>query len=139
MPGRHLVLYDGVCGLCHGVVQFVLPRDRAHAFDFASLQSATGRSWLSRFGRSADRLDTLVVITDYGGASPGVLIKAHAAIFVARALGFPWRALTIVRLLPTAVSNAVYDAVARRRYRVFGRYDTCPLPSPGQQERFLDI
>ena len=51
VAGQHLVLYDGVCGLCNAVVQFLLPRDRRHSFDYASLQSKTGQAWLARFGR----------------------------------------------------------------------------------------
>jgi predicted DCC family thiol-disulfide oxidoreductase YuxK len=139
MPGRHLVLYDGVCGLCNGIVQFVLPRDTARVFDFASLQSETGRAWLSRFGRPADRLDTLVVVTDYAGSSPRMLTSAAAALLVARALRFPWRAFAIVGVLPSALLDVFYDAVARRRYRLFGRYDTCRLPPPEQKERFIDV
>jgi predicted DCC family thiol-disulfide oxidoreductase YuxK len=139
MPGRHLVLYDGVCGLCNGIVQFVLPRDRGHVLDFASLQSVTGRSWLAHFGRTAEPLDTLVVVTNYAGPSPDILIKARAALFVAGTLRLPWSILSGFRVFPSALLNAVYDAVAARRYRVFGRHDFCPLPTPEQKERFIDI
>jgi predicted DCC family thiol-disulfide oxidoreductase YuxK len=139
MRGRHLILYDGICGLCNGIVQFMLPRDTARVFDFASLQSATGRSWLSRFGRNPDQLETLVVITGYAGSSPEMLIKAQAALFASRALGFPWSALPVFRVFPSALLNVFYDAVARRRYRWFGRYDTCLLPPPEHKDRFIDI
>jgi predicted DCC family thiol-disulfide oxidoreductase YuxK len=137
--GRHLVLFDGVCGLCNGMVQFVLPRDRTDLFDFASLQSATGRRWLTRFNRNPDRLDTFVVIKDYKSAAPGILIKSRAALFLAGALGFPWPALRVVGVLPDVLLNPVYDVVARYRYNMFGRYDACPLPAPDQRRRFIDI
>lgn len=136
--GEHLVLYDGLCGLCHGSVQFILARD-PRVFHFAPLQSATGRSWLSRFGKDPDDLDTFVVITGHRGETPSMLTKADAALFVVRALGLPWRALGILRVLPRRILNACYDVVARRRYRVFGRYATCPIPSPEQRARFVDI
>jgi predicted DCC family thiol-disulfide oxidoreductase YuxK len=136
--GEHLVLYDGVCALCHGSVRFVLPRDRHHHFDFAPLQSATGRAWLSRMGKSPDDLDTFVVVLHYRGVAPTMLTKGRAALFVAGRLGFPWRLFTILRALPTAILNASYDLIARNRYRLFGRYDVCPLPPPEQRSRFVD-
>jgi len=137
--GRHLVLYDGVCGLCNSLVQFVLPRDRGGAFDFASLQSATGRGWLERFGRNPDALDTFVVVVEYRGTAPAVRTRGDAALFVARELGLPWRLLGILRVLPRRLRDLGYDVIARRRYRLFGRYDACPLPPPEAKERFIDM
>jgi predicted DCC family thiol-disulfide oxidoreductase YuxK len=139
VSGQHLVLYDGVCGLCNGLVQFVLPRDKAGTLDFASLQSGTGRSWLQRFGRDPDQLETFVVVTNYRGDAPGVLVKARAALFVARSLPQPWRLAVVAGVLPERLLNRVYDAIARRRYRVFGRSDTCVLPSPEQRGRIIDV
>lgn len=136
---RHLVLFDGVCGLCNRGVRFVLPRDRAPVFDFASLQSATGRSWLTRFGRDPDALDTFVVITDYHGDTPGIRVRSDAALFVTGALGQPWRTMAVFRLVPRAIRDFAYDLIARRRYRLFGRYDTCPLPAPDERQRFIDL
>ena len=76
--GVHLVLYDGVCGLCNFACQFILARDRAGIFDFASLQSATGRAWLERFNRPTQSLDTFCLVTDYQTA-PVMLDKSDAA------------------------------------------------------------
>lgn len=136
---RHLVLYDGVCGLCNGAVQFILPRDRDGVFAFASLQSATGRTTAERFGRNPNELDSFYLVLNYDSPSPELLIKSAAALRVAALLGQPWRLLAGFRLLPRALTDAVYDIVARYRYRVFGRYDTCPLPTPDQRARFIDI
>jgi predicted DCC family thiol-disulfide oxidoreductase YuxK len=137
--GRHLVLFDGVCGLCNGLVQFVLPRDRDRTFDFAPLQSATGRTWLERFQRNPDNLETLVVVTDYRTDTPAVRTRADAALFVVRALRQPWRLLGILRMLPARVLDVGYNVIARRRYRWFGRYDACVLPPPEQRARFIDM
>jgi predicted DCC family thiol-disulfide oxidoreductase YuxK len=139
MTGRDLVLYDGVCGLCNALVQFVLPRDEAGSFDFASLQSATGQTWLRRFGMSAGELDTMIVISDYRSDAPRFLSKARAAIFIAKRLGLPWRLAGLAGLLPTALLNPVYDIVARNRYRWFGRSDTCILPAPEHRARVIDV
>jgi predicted DCC family thiol-disulfide oxidoreductase YuxK len=137
--GHHLLLFDGVCGLCNGIVRFVLPRDRAAAFDFASLQSATGRSWLGRVGYNPDALDTLVVITDYRTDHAGVHVRSDAALSVARALARPWRALSVFRFIPRTLRDFCYDVIARRRYRLFGRYDSCPVPAPRHRARFIDL
>jgi predicted DCC family thiol-disulfide oxidoreductase YuxK len=139
VAGQHLVLYDGVCGLCNAAVQFLLPRDRRQIFDYASLQSKTGQAWLARFGKNTDTLDTVVVVTDYRGSAPAMRSKADAALFVVRSLGQPWRSLALLRVLPKAVLNAGYDVVARRRYRVFGRYDACLLPRAQDKDRFIDL
>lgn len=139
MPGQHLVLYDGVCGLCNNVVQFVLRRDETGTFDFASLQSATGRSWLQRFGRSADDLDTMVVVTNYRSAAPAIVSKARAALLIAKSLRLPWRLAAVFGAVPDKLLNRAYDFIARRRYRVFGRSDTCILPRPEHRDRVIDV
>jgi predicted DCC family thiol-disulfide oxidoreductase YuxK len=136
--GRHLILYDGVCGLCNRIVRFVLPRDPSGIFHFAALQSAVGASILKRHGRRPDALDTFYLVADYRSANPVLYHKARAALFVLRNLGRQWRLLGALGIFPDAVLNAAYDFVAHRRYRVFGRYEVCPLPSPEHRDRFDD-
>jgi predicted DCC family thiol-disulfide oxidoreductase YuxK len=139
MPrGTHLILYDGVCGLCNGAVQFVLAHDGRRVFDFASLQSATGRAMVSRFGRSPEELDTFCVVTDYR-SHPALAIKSTAALSVTKLLGRPWQWLTILRIIPVSLRDRIYDLVAKHRYRVFGRYDTCRIPDPAERARFIDV
>ena len=137
--GRHLLLYDGVCGLCDHLVQFVLARDPHGVFDFAPLQSATGRAAVAREGGDPDLLTSFYVVRDYRRGHARTLVKGRAALFVARALGWPWRAVALFGLLPTAVLDWGYDVVARYRYRVFGRFDQCLLPRPEQRKRFVDF
>ena len=137
--GEHLLLYDGVCGLCNRIVGFVLTRDRRRRFDFASLQSATGRSIAERAGRSPDDLNTFYVVANYRTDSPRLLSKSRAALFVVQTLGGIWRALSMVGVLPTALLDFFYDLTARNRYRLFGRYDSCPLPVPEHRPRFIDM
>jgi len=139
VAGQHLILYDGVCGLCNAAVQFLLPRDRRHMFDYASLQSQTGRMWLTRFGKQSAALDTIVVITDYLGSTPALRSKADAALFVANLLGQPWRSFALLRVFPNALLNIGYDLIARNRYRLFGRYDACLLPRAEERDRFIDV
>jgi predicted DCC family thiol-disulfide oxidoreductase YuxK len=139
MAGRDLVLYDGVCGLCNAAVQFVLLRDEAGTFDFASLQSATGQSWLVRTARSLTDLDTMIVVANYRSDTPQLLSRARAALYIARRLGFPWRLAAAAAILPDALLNPLYDFIARRRYRWFGRSDACMLPHAEHRARFIDV
>jgi predicted DCC family thiol-disulfide oxidoreductase YuxK len=136
--GTHLVLYDGVCGLCNFASQFILARDPRGTFDFASLQSATGRRWLERSGRNPDDLESFVLVRHYR-TSPAVLDKSAAALAVVADLGAPWSWLRVFRVLPAGVRNALYDVIARHRYRWFGRYDVCRIPTPAERGRFVDV
>jgi predicted DCC family thiol-disulfide oxidoreductase YuxK len=136
--GRHLVLYDGSCELCHGLVRNVLQHDRLGMFHFASLQSLAATDQLARFGGRPGDLNTAVVITNYGGEASEQLIKARAAIFVLTLLGWPWRAATLLRVLPITLLDRTYDPIARNRYRILGRRDRCLVPRPEYQRRFLD-
>jgi len=133
-----VILYDGVCGLCNRGVRFLLKRDRTGAFRFASLQSSAGREILARHGIAPDALDTFYVVRDFELASERVLSKSSAAIYTAERLGGVWKAATMLRVLPPRVRDLLYDTIARHRYRMFGRYDTCPLPEARYRDRFID-
>jgi predicted DCC family thiol-disulfide oxidoreductase YuxK len=139
---RHLILYDGDCGLCSGMVRFVLAHDRAHAFVFASLQGDAARHEL---GHAADAGDTIRVITNYAGGDGGerlVLDRSRATLFVAGKLSWPWWWLRAASVLPTALLDHAYDFIARHRRRFFGRgWETnaaCALPRPEHRDLFLD-
>jgi predicted DCC family thiol-disulfide oxidoreductase YuxK len=137
--GKHLVLYDGICGLCNRLNNFVLPRDSRGVFDFASLQSAVARSALQRFGRNPEDLNTFYLVTNYRSESPALLSKAGAALFVMKELGAPWRWFGIFGVFPSALLDGVYDLIARYRYRLFGRYESCLMPSAEYKKRFIDL
>jgi predicted DCC family thiol-disulfide oxidoreductase YuxK len=135
--GRHLLLYDGVCGLCNWFVQFVLRRDRRRLFHFAPLQSAAGRTALERSGEIAGTMTTVWVLADYQTAAATPLTRGRAALFVLANLGWPWKAFALFSRLPTAWLNLAYDAVARHRYRLFGRDEHCRVPPPDYRDRFI--
>lgn len=137
--GRHLILYDGVCGLCNRLNQFVLPRDDRGTFDFASLQSGLGRSVIERFGRNPEDLNTFYVVLNYRSESPVLLSKSSAALFVVEELGGWWRWFGLFGVLPIALLDRVYDLIARNRYRLFGRYESCLMPSAKYKTRFIDV
>jgi predicted DCC family thiol-disulfide oxidoreductase YuxK len=136
--GAHLALYDGVCGLCNRLLQFVLTHDHRGVFNFASLQSDMGKTLVARAGGNPDELTTFYVIADFRTPRARFLTRSDAALFVAAQLGWPWKALGAATICPRALRNRVYDAIARSRYRIFGKYEQCLLPGPDVRSRFID-
>ena len=128
-----VVLFDGVCNLCSGFVQFVLPRDDAGKYKFASLQSDVGQALLAEHDLPTDELESVVLIED--GES---YVKSAAVIRIAADLGGVYRLLSPFRFLPRAVRDGAYDFVADHRYQWFGKKDRCMLPSGDVQSRFLE-
>lgn len=137
-PGAHLVLYDGVCGLCNRLLQFLLRHDDRAVFSFSSLQSTTGRATVARWGGDPDDLASFYVIAGFRTPGARVVTKSEAALFVARELGWPWNMALGLRVFPLALRNRAYDVIARSRYRVFGRYDQCPIPTEDARSRFVE-
>src|ERR1700730_9657036 len=136
--GVHLVLYDGACGLCNRLLQFLLAVDHRAVFDFASLQSATGRAIVERAGGHPDELNSFYVCANYRTPTARVITKSEAALFVAGELGWPWKLTGVMRALPSGWLDRVYDLVAGNRYRVFGRYEQCLAPRPEFRSRFVE-
>src|SRR5919109_2483400 len=98
--GRHVVLYDGVCGLCNRLNMFLLPRDVEGSFAFASLQSDVARSLLRRFGRTPDDLSTFYVVANHRSDAAELLSKSRAALFLLKTLGGMWSWAALLRVLP---------------------------------------
>jgi predicted DCC family thiol-disulfide oxidoreductase YuxK len=133
-----LMLYDGVCGLCDRVVQFVLARDHDDRFRFAPLQGPTAARVLARHGIDAGDLDTFHLVLDVGRPTERVVSRGRGAAVTLKRLGGAWRALGVVlAVLPRPLVDLGYRMVARVRYRVWGRADQCVLPSPQQRAKFL--
>jgi predicted DCC family thiol-disulfide oxidoreductase YuxK len=124
-----VVLFDGVCNLCNGAVRFILARDPAARFRFASLQSDAARRLMGTGGPTET-----IVLLDAGKT----YVKSTAALRIARGLRFPWPLLYAFVAVPRPVRDLIYDWVARHRYRWFGKRDTCMLPTPELRERFLE-
>jgi predicted DCC family thiol-disulfide oxidoreductase YuxK len=132
-----VVLYDGVCALCNRIVRFLLKHDRNDIFRFAPLQSRLAEEVLARHRLRSTAPDTVCLIEHYGQAHERLLTKSDAALYAARELGGIWRAASLFRILPRPVRDFFYDLIARSRYRVFGKYDTCPLPDAKDRPKFL--
>lgn len=137
-----ILLFDGVCNLCNAAVQFVIHRDPSGRVRFAPLQSAaaaellhchTGVPRAAQVGE-ADGEWNSVICLDQGH----VYTKSDAALQVARYLRRPWPLVGWLRVVPRPVRDAIYDAIAKRRYRWFGRRATCMVPDQTLKRRFLE-
>ncbi len=128
-----IVLFDGVCNLCHGFVQFIVPRDTDEQFYFASLQSDTGQELLAAHGLETDALESVVLI-DGGDA----YVKSDAVLRIARLLGGVYALAGPFRFLPRRLRDWAYDVVADHRYRLFGQKEQCMMPTGNVQDRILE-
>lgn len=131
--GHAIVLFDGVCHFCCTSVQFIIARDPAGFFKFASQQSDLGRGLLTAVNLTT-AVETIVLIQD-GVAST----RSDAALKIASRLAQPWPLCRIFQLLPRFLRDAIYNFVARNRHRWFGRRETCWMPGPEIRKRFLDL
>jgi predicted DCC family thiol-disulfide oxidoreductase YuxK len=132
-----IILYDGVCGLCNRLVQFILKRDKRDYFRFASLQSEFANSLLQSHGRDPHDLDTVYVVVDYEQPAERLLARSDAILFLLKELGGIWRLAFLGNILPRIVRDGMYKLVARNRYRVFGKYESCLLPEAKHRAKFL--
>ncbi|MGC4234334.1 MAG: thiol-disulfide oxidoreductase DCC family protein [Niabella sp.] len=128
----HIILFDGVCNLCNGAVQFVLKRDKGAIFKFASLQSDAGKKLLEAHGLPEDHLKSFVYI-----CNDRAYTRSDAALKVAAQLSYPTKFLSWFIIVPKFIRDFVYDLIARNRYRMFGKKETCMLPAPELKQRFL--
>lgn len=131
LPPR-IVLFDGVCGLCHSLVRLLVRVDRGRVLRYAPLQGETAERLRARYPQIPNGVDTAVLIDD--GA---VYLRSRAVLATCRRLGWPWRALSLLSWLPSFVTDAAYRLVARVRYRCFGKLDACAIPAPEQRDLFL--
>lgn len=131
LPKGNLIVFDGVCILCSGFARFMARHDRKAGFRFVDAHSETGRALYQAHGLDPDLMETNIVLLE-GKA----FIKMASFTAAMRSLGWPWRGLTVLDLLPTGIGNWLYDRIAQNRYR-FGRR-ACPMPSADLKERLLD-
>jgi predicted DCC family thiol-disulfide oxidoreductase YuxK len=134
-----IILYDGVCGLCNRLVQFVLKRDKRDYFRFASLQSDWSISLLQRYNLDPHDLDTVYIVIAHDQPGEQLLARSDAILFLLRHLGGIWKVAAVGKVLPRALRDVIYKLVARNRYRVFGKYESCMLPAPQHRAKFLGV
>lgn len=162
---RHVLFYDGVCGLCDRSVQFLLARDRERVLHYAPLQGPTAAAVLGRLGleamlaapaaagedgtgdeqsgadgagTAAGALQTMVFVRDEGSERERAFVYSAGVLAALDAIGGVWRLASWLRALPAPLRDVVYRWVGANRYRWFGRFDACKVPAPGERDRFLD-
>ncbi len=133
LPHDPVMLFDGVCHLCNSSVGFVIRRDPRAGVHFLPVQSPRGREIYRSHGHDPDQPDTILWMT--GGQ---VLSRSDAIMAIGKHLGFPWSLAVVGRVLPRRTRDWLYDFIAKRRYRWFGRSSTCMVPTPGIRARFLE-
>ncbi len=128
-----VILFDDVCNLCNGIVQFIIKRDPKGKFRFASLQSESGQKLLGKFGLPSDEFDSIVLIQ-----GEQYFLKSRAGLRILKELGGLWKLLFVFTYLPAPLRDFIYDQIARSRYRIFGKRESCMIPTPGLKARFLE-
>jgi predicted DCC family thiol-disulfide oxidoreductase YuxK len=134
-----IVLYDGVCGLCNRLVQFLLKHDRRDRLRYASLQSDFAADILTRNGANPHDLDTVYVVVNHGQKSERLLARSDAILTLGSELGGIWSVAVAGKILPRAIRDTLYKLVARNRYRVFGKHESCMMPEGRYRWKFLDV
>jgi predicted DCC family thiol-disulfide oxidoreductase YuxK len=132
MENRPIIVFDAECLLCSANAQFVLDHDRKGRLLLASMQGEAGSALYRRFGIDPADPDTLIVVE-----GDRVRRDSDAILAIWAGLGWPWRAGAIFRVVPRVLRDSVYRWVARHRYRLFGKRDTCWLPDPAFRDRML--
>jgi predicted DCC family thiol-disulfide oxidoreductase YuxK len=131
-PAPRIVLYDGVCGLCDRLVQFLVAKDRDRLLRYAPLQGETAARLRALHPSIPADLDTMVFVDE------GVVyLRSRAAARIARYLPWPWRAGAVVRFVPRFLADFGYNLVARSRYRIFGKVEACGLPTKEERQLLL--
>jgi predicted DCC family thiol-disulfide oxidoreductase YuxK len=138
-PSHPVLLYDGICGFCSKVVQIILDRDKRGTLCFASLQSDYGKSVVKRHPilKDVDSLAFIEISAETG--KENVFVRSTAALHVASYLGGMWKLFLIAYLIPRPLRDAMYDLFAKSRYSIFGKLESCKIPSSEDRSRFLDL
>ena len=132
---KQIILFDGVCNFCNGAVNFIIDRDKQGKFAFASLQSDIGAEFIKKYHLISPKksLDSIILMKNHRA-----YVKSGAALEIAKGLDGGWPIFYAFIIIPPFVRNFLYDLLAKYRYKLFGRSETCRIPTPDIRERFLE-
>jgi len=130
----NVIIFDGVCNLCNGFVDFIIRKDKKKIFRFVSNQDEAGKAILSRFPE-VPKGDAMTIYYLEDGK---LYSRSKAVLRIAKMLNAPFSWMYAFSVLPLFISNSIYDLVARNRYKWFGKRDTCRVPTKEERERFLE-
>jgi predicted DCC family thiol-disulfide oxidoreductase YuxK len=127
-----VILFDGVCNFCNGAINFVLKQDKKGIFRFAPLQSEAGQKLLQQYNLSTENFESFILIDE------GIVYKkSSASLRVMNKLPWYWKEVQLLKIVPSIFRDAIYDFIAKNRYKWFGKKDQCMVPSPELRSRFL--
>lgn len=130
---KKIILFDGVCNLCNGAITFIIQRDKKDIFRYAPLQSEIGKELAAKHHIDLDKVDSIILVTE-----DKAYAKSTAALRIAKQLSAGWPLLAVFLILPRFLRDAVYDFIARNRYKWFGKKEACMIPTPELKSKFLD-
>ena len=133
MDNGPIILFDGVCNLCSGSVQFVIKHDQEGLYKFASLQSELGKKYLNKFQLSEIELSSFILIEN-----EKAFFKSSAALMVIKKLKVPIKLLYVLIVIPAFLRNIVYNIISTKRYKWFGKRQDCMIPDDKISSRFLN-
>jgi len=135
---KYILLYDGICGFCNSTVQLIIKHDQKETIQFAAIQSSFAKSIFERYPYLKE-IDSLILIEACNSPKEKIYIRSSGALIIARYLNGAWSLFLIGYIIPSAFRDWIYDIFAKYRYRLFGKYDSCPLPPEKVRSRFIDI
>ncbi len=132
MQEKPVILFDGVCNLCSKSVQFVLNHEKSETLFFASLQSEYGQNILKQNRIEASKFDSIVLVS-----KNNIYFKSTAVLKISKHLKFPYNLLVILNVIPTVIRDMFYNIISKYRFSIFGKSETCYIPSNNLKERFI--
>ena len=132
-PDKPVILFDGICNLCSNSVLFILRRDKKNQFLFGSLQGKTGQGYLAKFNLPADTFNSFMLVE-----GDTLYTRSTAALRMVKHLGGGWSLLYAFIIIPQFIRDAVYNIIAKNRYKWFGKKEVCWVPTPALKQKFLD-
>ena len=132
MIKQNIIIFDGVCNFCNAAVNFIIKRDCEKKFLFSSMQNEKSKELLAQFSIDNSDLDTLIVIKN-----DTVFIKSDAVLEIVKEFSRFWFILSYCKIIPKPIRDFIYTLISRNRYKLFGKKESCIIPTKEQQERFL--
>ncbi len=130
---KQLILFDGVCNLCNASVKYVIKHDKKDIFRFAPIQSEVGQEIVIKHNIDTSKTDSILLFSIKNGLS----YKSTAALLIVKHLGFPRNILVLFLIIPPFIRHWVYDYIAKNRYKWYGKRESCMIPTPELQAKFL--
>jgi len=132
MIKQNIIIFDGVCNFCNAAVNFIIKRDCEKKFLFSSMQNEKSKELLAQFSIDNSDLDTLIIIKN-----DTLFIKSDAVLEIVKELSGLWFILSYCKIIPKPIRDFIYSLISRNRYKLFGKKESCIIPTKEQQERFL--